>query len=111
VFAAYASRQGYAWVDNRLFLPEPWLTDASKTRRTKCQGPDEVTWPRKPQLAAAMVQELAHAGVLPCKYMVADCLSGNRPAFWAACEACVGTGAVVATPAATRCWEGVQLSV
>jgi SRSO17 transposase len=28
VFAAYASRQGYACVDQRLFLPEPWLTDA-----------------------------------------------------------------------------------
>ena len=30
VFAAYASRQGYALVDKRLFLPEPWLTDAYK---------------------------------------------------------------------------------
>ena len=28
VFAAYASRHGYAFVDKRLFLPEPWLTDA-----------------------------------------------------------------------------------
>jgi SRSO17 transposase len=25
VFAAYASRQGYALIDKRLFLPEPWL--------------------------------------------------------------------------------------
>ena len=28
VFAAYASQQGYALVDKRLFLPEPWCTDA-----------------------------------------------------------------------------------
>jgi SRSO17 transposase len=28
VFAASASRQGYAWVDNRRFLPEPWCADA-----------------------------------------------------------------------------------
>src|SRR5713101_9714898 len=27
VFAAYASRQGYALVDKRLFLPEQWLSD------------------------------------------------------------------------------------
>ena len=28
VFAAYASRQGYALVDKRLFLPEGWWTEA-----------------------------------------------------------------------------------
>lgn len=28
VFAAYASRQGYALVDKRLFLPEQWWNDA-----------------------------------------------------------------------------------
>ena len=28
VFAAYASRQGYALVDKRLFLPEAWFTEA-----------------------------------------------------------------------------------
>src|SRR5262244_4311899 len=58
VFAAYASQQGYALVDKRLFLPEPWFTDAYQARRTKCKLPDEVTWQSKPQLAAAMVQAL-----------------------------------------------------
>ena len=104
VFAAYASRQGYALVDKRLFLPEPWFSDAYTARRTKCKMPDEVVWQSKPQLAAAMVQALYHAGVLPFKYVVADCLYGNSPDFWAACEACVGTVAFVATPADTRCW-------
>src|SRR5919197_1737806 len=42
VFAAYASRQGYALVDKRLFMPEPWFTDAYTARRTKCKLPDEV---------------------------------------------------------------------
>ncbi|HEU0049914.1 MAG TPA: hypothetical protein VFQ43_20160, partial [Nitrososphaera sp.] len=41
---------------------------------------------------------------LPFKSMVADCLYGNSPDFWAACEACVGTVAFVATPADTRGW-------
>jgi SRSO17 transposase len=104
VFAAYASRQGYALVDKRLFLPEPWFSDAYTARRTKCNVPDEVAWQSKPQLAAAMVQELHRAGVLSFKYIVADCLYGNSPDFWAACEACVGTVAFVATPADTRCW-------
>jgi SRSO17 transposase len=104
VFAAYASRQGYALVDKRLFIPEPWFTDAYTARRTKGKMPAEVTWQSKPQLAAAMVQALHQAGILPFKYIVADCLYGNSPDFWAACEACVGTVAFVATPADTRCW-------
>src|SRR5262249_11126692 len=44
------------------------------------------------------------AGILPFKYIVADCLYGNSPDFWAACEACVGTVAFVATPADTQGW-------
>jgi DDE superfamily endonuclease len=104
VFAAYASRQGYALVDKRLFLPEPWFSDAYQVRRTKCKRPDEVVGQSNPQVAAAMVQDLPQAGILPFKYMVADCLYGNSPAFWAACEACVGTVTFVATPADTRGW-------
>ena len=104
VFAAYASRQGYALVDKRLFLPEPWFADAYQARRTKCKMPAELAWQSKPQLAAAMVQEIYRASVLPFKYVVADCLYGNSPDFWAACEACVGTVAFVATPVDTRCW-------
>ena len=67
VFAAYASRQGYALVDKRLFIPESWFTDADQERRTTCKVPDEVVWQSKPQLAAAMVQALHQAGILPCK--------------------------------------------
>src|ERR687886_364337 len=104
VFAAYASRQGYALVDKRLFIPEPWFTDAYTARRTKGKMPAEVTWQSKPQLAAAMVQALHQAGILPFRYIVADCLYGNSPDFWAACEACVGTVAFMATPADTRGW-------
>ncbi len=105
VVAAYASRQGYALVDKRLFLPEPWCTEAYTTGRTKCAVPKEVALQTKPQLAAAMVHEVHAAGILPFRYIVADCLYGNSPEFWAACEACVGTVAFVAIPEDTRCWR------
>src|SRR5262245_4686223 len=62
VFAGYASRQGYALVDKRLFLPEVWFTEAYAARRTKCKVPLEVTFATKPQLAAAMLQRIVHAG-------------------------------------------------
>ena len=47
---------------------------------------------------------MAHEGLLPFKYIVADCLYGNRPAFLDAVDACVGRTALVAIPSETRCW-------
>jgi SRSO17 transposase len=104
VFAGYASRKGYALVDKRLFLPEAWFTDAYAGRRTKCQVPPELTWQSKPQLAAAMLEAMTHEGLLPFKYIVADCLYGNSPTFLDAVDACVGRTALVAVPSETRCW-------
>jgi SRSO17 transposase len=104
VFAGYASRHGYALVDKRLFLPEAWLTDAYAPRRTKCRVPPELPFQSKPQLAAAMLQSIAREGLLPFKYVVADCLYGQSPDFLYAVDACVGITTFVAIPADTRCW-------
>ncbi len=51
-----------------------------------------------------MLQAIAHEGLLPFKYMVADCLYGNSPDFLDAVDACVGVTAFVAIPSETRCW-------
>jgi SRSO17 transposase len=104
VFAGYASRQGYALVDKRLFLPEVWWTDAYTARRARCNVPEGLTFQSKPQLAAAMLQAMAQEGLLPFKYVVADCLYGNSPAFLDAVDACVGVTALVAISSETRCW-------
>ena len=74
VFAGYASRHGYTLVDKRLFLPDVWWSDAYATRRNLCNVPPDLTLQRKPQLAAAMLQAIAQEGLLPFKYVVADCL-------------------------------------
>jgi len=105
VFAGYATRQGYVLVDKRLFLPEVWWTEAYAARRTKCHVPDELTFQSKPQLAAAMLQAIAREGLLPFKYVVADCLYGNSPDFLDAIDACVGVTALVAISSETRCWR------
>jgi len=104
VFAAYASRQGYALVDKRLFMPEQWFGDAYAERRQKCKVPDEVAFHTKPQLAAEMVRAIRSEGRLPFKYLVADCLYGNSPDFLDAMDACVGVTWFVSVPAETRCW-------
>ena len=104
VFAAYASRQGYALVDKRLFLPDAWFTDAYAARRTTCHLPNELCFQSKPQLAATMLQAIAHEGLLSFKYVVADCLYGQSPDFLDAVDACVGVTPFVAIPSETRCW-------
>jgi SRSO17 transposase len=104
VFAGYASRHGYALVDKRLFLPEAWFSDAYATRRTTCHVPQALPFQRKPQLAAAMLHALRQEGLLPFKYVVADCLYGNSPDFLDAVDACVGVTTFVAIPGETRCW-------
>jgi len=104
VFAGYASPKGYTLVDKRLFLPEAWFTDAYAARRTKCQVSPALTWQSKPQLAAAMLQAITHEGLLPFKYVVADCLYGQSPDFLDAVDACVGVTTLVAIPSETRCW-------
>ena len=104
VFAGYASRQGSALVDKRLFLPEGWFPEAYATRRARCQVPAEGTFRTKPQLAAAMLHHGVHAGLLPFQYVVADCLYGNSPDCLDAVDACVGVTTLVAIPSATRCW-------
>lgn len=58
----------------------------------------------KPQLAAAMLQAMAHEGLLPFKDIVAACLYGNSPDFLHAVDACVGVTAFLAMPSETRCW-------
>jgi SRSO17 transposase len=51
-----------------------------------------------------MLQAIAHEGLLPFKYVVADCLYGQSPDFLDAVDACVGITTFVAIAADTRCW-------
>jgi len=104
VFAAYASRHGYARVAKRLFMPEAWFSEDYAERRQKCQVPEELRLHTKPQLAAEMVKAIRVEGRLPFKYLVADCLYGNSPDFLDAIDACVGVTSLVSMPSDTRCW-------
>ena len=91
-------------MDKRLFLPEDWLTETYAARRTKCEVPADVGFQTKPQLAAAMLRDIRTAGILSCKYVVADCLYGNSPTFLDAVEEDGSTIFFVSIPSDTRCW-------
>jgi DDE superfamily endonuclease len=104
VCAGYASRQGDALVDPRLFLPAVWFGPAYAPRRLQCQVPDETMLQTKPPWAAAMVRSLRQEGIVPFRYLVAESVEGTSPDVLAASEACGGTTALVALSSETRWW-------
>ena len=104
VFAAYATTKGYALVDKQLFMPQSWFDDDHAERRAKCRVPKDLTFHSKPELAAAMLRAIEHAGQLPFRYIAADSVYGNSPVFLGAMEACVGRIYMVGISSETRAW-------
>ena len=73
VFLAYASQQGYALLDRRLYLPEEWLTDAAfAARRKACGVPETVTFTTKPMLGGSMIDAIKQAGTLRGRWVACD---------------------------------------
>lgn len=73
VVLAYASRQGYALLDRRLYLPEEWLTDAAfAVRRKACGVPETTTFTTKPRLGGSMIDAIKQAGTLRCRWVACD---------------------------------------
>lgn len=77
VFLAYASSQGHALVDMRLYLPKAWIND-----RPRCEQagvPKDVSYQTKPQLGLAMLREARRCGMLTGTWVTADSLYGGSP--------------------------------
>jgi len=104
VFAAYASPNGYALLDKRLFVPEKWFSDPYKLRRQKCRLPKSTTFKTKPQLASDMLNHLVKEAVVPFKYVTADSLYGNSGEFIQAVESHPQLTYFVEMPCDTLCW-------
>jgi SRSO17 transposase len=104
VFAAYASPDGYALLDKRLFIPEKWFSDDYKARRNKCKLPENLEFKTKPQLAAEMLNSIVEEKTIPFKYVLGDSVYGLSPEFIEAVESCVGITYFVEATADIRCW-------
>jgi len=82
VFLSYASHKGYTLLDRRLYLPREWVEDeAYAERRSECGVPAEVCFQTKPQLAAAMVQDVYTAGSLRYRWLTCDAAFGRDTGF------------------------------
>ncbi|GBC62565.1 hypothetical protein DENIS_3537 [Desulfonema ishimotonii] len=90
VFAAYASRHGYALVNKRLFIPEKWFGDDFGERRGKCEIPSDTVFKTKPELAAEMLREAYCRERIPFRYITGDTVYSKSSAFTEAADSCVG---------------------
>src|SRR5215213_6703079 len=81
VYLGYASRKGYTLLAGQLFVPEGWFADEQASLRDEVGIPADLTFKTKPQLAVELVRDLmAHKGV-PARWLAADALYGDSPAF------------------------------
>jgi len=103
VFLVYASRQGYAFLDERLYVPEEWFSDASRKRWKSCEIPEAVVFHTEPELGLEMISALVQRGVLPFRWVTCDESYGKIPAFLDGI-ASLGKWYLAEVPSDTRVW-------
>jgi SRSO17 transposase len=108
VFLCYASKEGAAFVDRALYLPEEWTDDPR--RLSEAGVPEGVRFATKGELAKAMLKRAFEAGV-PARWVVADTVYGMTRGLrgWLEKRACSYVLAV--TSSKSVCHEGTQRRV
>jgi SRSO17 transposase len=86
VFLGYASHKGYTFLNGQLFVPEHWFDDQFAELRHETGIPDELRFLSKPEIAIGLLQAWHASGNLPARWVAADALYGNAPAFRDAVE-------------------------
>jgi SRSO17 transposase len=81
VFVGYASHTGYTLVGGQLFVPQDWFGEQMAALRQEVGLPKALTFRTKPQLAVELLQAIAKRGHLLGRWVAADALYGNAPAF------------------------------
>lgn len=103
VFMVYASRRGYAFLDERLYLPEKWFTADYRERWQACGIPDTVSFQTEPVLGLEMITALVQRATVPFRWVTADESYGKSPGFLDGIAA-LSTWYLVEVPADTRVW-------
>jgi len=81
VYVGYASRKGYTLLSGQLFVPECWFADDHATLRDEVGLPAELTFKTKPELAVGLIGAIVERKVLSARWVAADALYGDSPAF------------------------------
>jgi len=75
VYLVGVTPDGTCPLDQQLFLPESWIKD--KTRRRKTQVPKEITYQSKPEIAAEMIRRTHEAAHVKLDWITGDSLYGD----------------------------------
>jgi SRSO17 transposase len=81
VYLAYASRKGYTFLDSQLFVPEDWFGEAYADKRLATEMPASLEHKTKPEIALDLLTRAVARGLVPGRWVAADALYGNSPAF------------------------------
>lgn len=103
VFAVYASRHGYAFLDERLYLPEKWFTADYQARWKACGIPKTLSFQTEPALGLEMIADLVQRAVVLFRWVTADETYGKSPGFLEGIAA-LDKWYLVEMPADTRVW-------
>lgn len=103
VFLVYASRRGYAFVDERLYVPEEWFRDESRKRWHACGIPENLAFRTEPELGLEMIAALVEHDALPFRWVTCDEKYGKIPAFLDGIAA-LDKWYLAEVPADTRVW-------
>jgi len=103
VFLVYASRRGYAFVDERLYVPEEWFSPVSRKRWKACGIPETLIFHTEPELGLEMIRSLVQRGVIPFRWVTCDESYGKIPAFLDGIAA-LDKWYLAEVPADTRVW-------
>lgn len=81
VFLGYASCKGYTLLSGQLFVPEHWFSEQMADLRAKVGLSPELSFQTKPEIAIDLLHAWSALGHLPARWVAADALYGNSPAF------------------------------
>jgi len=81
VYLGYVSRKGYSLVASQLYVLEDWFDAAHAEKRELCGVPEELVYKTKPEIALELLAAAVKRGSLPFRWVAADELYGDSPAF------------------------------
>lgn len=103
VFLVYASQQGYAFLEERLYLHESWFEPEAAERWKACGIPKDIVFRTEPELALEMIRGVTERAVLPFRWVTGDEQFGQNPAFLDGI-ASLRKWYLVEAPCDTRAW-------
>jgi len=81
VYLGYVSRKGYSLVAGQLFMPDKWFEAGHAEKRSECGVPEDLEYRTKPEIGLELLQKAMKRGSLPFRWVAADELYGDSPAF------------------------------